>query len=64
MINFEYTSNGDDTTNHNITKLIDSKWQIYVTNTYLNDRVATQIYWTWTISYNYTLSGSQVTKIL
>ncbi len=62
MINFEYTSNGDDTTNHNITKLIDSKWQIYVTNTYLNDRVATQIYWTWTISYNYTLSGSQVTK--
>ncbi len=61
-INFEYTVNGDDNTNHNITKLVDSKWQTYVTNTYLNDRVATQKYGTWTIAYNYTLSWNTITK--
>jgi RHS repeat-associated protein len=59
-INFEYSTWWDDTSNHNITKLYDSKWQTYVTNTYVDDRVKTQEYWTWIITYNYTLSWSQV----
>ncbi len=62
-INFEYTTGWDDTSNHNITKLIDSKWQTYVVNTYTtDDRVASQTYGTWTIGYNYTLSWTSVTK--
>lgn len=54
-IKFEYTTWWDDNSNHNLTKLIDSKNQTYVTNTYEDDRVKTQIYWDWTITYNYTL---------
>jgi RHS repeat-associated protein len=61
-IKFEYSTWWTDETNHNITKLFDSKNQIYVTNTYEQDRVKTQKYWSWTITYNYTLSGSQITK--
>jgi RHS repeat-associated protein len=61
-IKYEYTTGGDDESKHNITKLIDSKWQTYVSNTYDNDRVGTQKYWTGTITYSYTLSGSSVTQ--
>ena len=64
-ISFEYTysSTGDDVSNHNLTKMYDSKNQVYVTNTYnTQDRVATQVDGSGTNTYTYTLSGTDVTK--
>ena len=56
-ISFEYDSN------NNVTKLIDSKDQTYVENTYDADgRVLTQVFGDGTISYSYTLSGDDITK--
>jgi RHS repeat-associated protein len=59
-IKFEYSTWSNNSDKHNITKLFDSAWQVYVKNTYEYDRVKTQEYWNGTISYNYTLSWSQV----
>lgn len=62
-IDFEYSTWGTDITNHNITKLIDSKDQTYVENTYDTwDRVATQKFGEWTINYTYTLNWDDITK--
>lgn len=57
-IGFTYLSNtGDDNLDHNIKRLIDSKGQIYVENTYdTNDRVLSQKYGNDTGSYVYTLA--------
>ncbi len=55
-IKFEYISwNANEKLNHNISKLIDSKLQTYVENTYdESDRVISQKYWNWTVNYTYT----------
>ncbi|MDD4151812.1 MAG: DUF6531 domain-containing protein, partial [Candidatus Gracilibacteria bacterium] len=56
-IKFEYISeNANDKLNHNITKLVDSKGQTYVENTYdENDRVISQKYGNGTVNYAYNL---------
>lgn len=56
-ISFEYiTGNANKKLNHNIMKLIDSKAQAYVENTYdENDRVSIQKYGDGEVKYNYTL---------
>jgi len=53
-ISFEYEKNEWDEKNHNIIKLIDSKWQVYVENIYDGKRVVQQKYWENTWSYEYT----------
>lgn len=58
IIKFEYDSSS------NITKLYDSKWQVYVENTYENNRVKTQKYGDGTITYAYTLDWDLVKKNL
>lgn len=61
IIRFEYSTNTTDPLSHNITKLIDTKGQVYVENTYTpEDRVATQKYGTASLGYTYTLSGSAI----
>lgn len=53
-ISFTYTSGADDTTKHNLVKLIDAAGNTYVENTYdASDRVLTQIYGNGTLSYAY-----------
>ncbi len=62
-IGFEYSTTSSGTLAHNLTRLIDAKGQVYVTNTYdTGDHVATQKYGTGTLTYTYTLSGSAITK--
>ena len=52
-----YTNTGDNNLDHNIRKLIDSKNQVYVENTYdANDRVISQKYGNDVGSYVYTLA--------
>jgi RHS repeat-associated protein len=54
-IGFTYSKNTDTKLAHNILTMTDSKWAIYVTNTYdTNDRVITQKYGDHTGSYEYT----------
>lgn len=57
-ISFTYFAHtGDNNLDHNIKKLIDSKGQVYVENTYdTNDRVLTQKYGNDTGSFLYTLA--------
>lgn len=66
QISFEYiTGNPNAKLNHDITKLIDSKNQTYVENTYdENDRVSIQKYGDGEVKYNYTLDPTtqRVTK--
>lgn len=62
-IGFEYSTGGTDTTNHAIVKLIDSKGQVYVQNTYdTGSRVTSQKYGSGTLTYAYVLSGSLITR--
>jgi len=57
---FEYTKWYDFDNSHNITKLIDFAWNIYVENTYDSfDRVNVQKFGEWDITYNYTLSDDE-----
>lgn len=62
-INFEYSTGATGSLMHNITKLFDSKGQVYVSNIYdSGDRVTAQTYGSGTLTYAYTLSGSVITK--
>ena len=55
IISFTYSKNPDAKLAHNILTMTDSKWNIYVTNTYnANDRVITQQYGDHSGSYIYT----------
>ncbi len=56
-IKFEYISGNEvELLNHNMTKLIDSKNQVYVENIYDEwDKVINQKYGDWTVKYNYTI---------
>jgi len=55
-IGFTYSTGTTFEDAHNIVKLIDTKGQIYVENTYENDRVKTQKYGSGTLNYTYILS--------
>ncbi len=61
---FEYDSGKDDIyLNHNLTKLIDSEWQVYVENSYNEDnRVEYQIFGNWKIEYDYEVDDWRVVK--
>jgi len=69
-ITFTYTKvANNEVLSHNIISTSDSSWKVYVTNTYDDkDRVQSQIYWNWTINFNYTMNEDntfiQKTKVV
>lgn len=51
----------DHVKSHNMKRMVDAKWVVYVTNTYdANDRVTTQTYGNHSLSYSYQLNWNTV----